>query len=128
MGDGWLFGLVNQPARSLDLNICDLSICNVLQTLQFCYVDTMTTVSDIIDSVNYAWAKFDHVQLEKAFCTLTMVFECVILNHGSNDYALPHLDKDAIIRREGIVGVRAHARQASQTAIDIVVEFFGENI
>ena len=34
---GILFELVNQPARSPDLNICDLSICNVLQNFQWQY-------------------------------------------------------------------------------------------
>ena len=36
--------------------------------------------------------------------------------------------KDAILSREGVLGVRLRARQASQAAIDIVAEFFGENI
>ena len=87
----------------------------------------MKNVSDIIDSVNHAWTEFDHIKLEKAFCTLTMVYECVIESYGSNYYVLPHLGKDAILKNEGVHALRLQARQASDTAIDIVTGYYNES-
>ena len=48
----------------------------------------------------------------------------VILHYGENDYNLPHINKNAIIRDKGILALRARARQASETAVDAVMEFF----
>ena len=41
---------------------------------------------------------------------------------------LPHFGKDAILARDGILAHRMQACQASQTAIDIVMESFLGNI
>lgn len=68
----------------------------------------MRSVNDIIDSVDFAWSQFDHLQLEKACCTVNTVYDIVILNHGSNTYVLPHMGKDTILKNEGVfTNVRA---------------------
>jgi len=84
----------------------------------------MRNVTDIINSVNDAWGRFNYVQLEKAFCTLTMVYDAIICCQGDNNYVLPHLGKDTILREEGVFSLRAQARQASPMAVDYTMEFF----
>ena len=98
------------------------------------YVGSIKNVNDIINSVNDAWGCFDHAKLEKAFCSLNMVFDAVIVNYCENTYALPHLGKDAILRTEGILAMREKARQASEIAVGTEIrgwisswETFGNN-
>ena len=76
--------------------------------------------------MNHAWAQFYHRQLEKAFCTLQTIFETVILCNGGNVYKIPHLGKDAIWNRDGVHTLREWASQASQEAVDVVNQIFGE--
>ena len=123
---GIRFNLVCQPARSPDMNICDLSICIVLQVLQRKYHGQLQNHGDIIAGVNFAWNSFTHIQLEKAFCSLQTIFDEVIKSEGQNTYKIPHINKDAIWNRYGIFTLRARAEQASQEAIDIATEIFGE--
>ena len=120
------FNLVCQPARSPDFNICDLSICNVLQILQWSYDGQLRNEGDVIAAVNHAWASFTHFQLEKAFCKLQTVFDEVIKCGGGNCYKLPHIGKDAIWKNYGVFVLRARAEQASQEACDMVRDVFGE--
>ena len=84
----------------------------------------MKNAASAIESVGFAWVEFNHIQLEKAFCTLNCIFEEVILNYGENTYTLPHFRKDAILKRDGILSLRSQARQAPRTAVDIVMKFF----
>ena len=118
--------LINQPACSPDFNICDLSICNVLQCGQWKYGGHFHNIRDVITAVNHAWATFTHKQLEKAFCTLQTVFDAVIRVNGGNCYKLPHIGKDAIWNNYGVYTLCARAKQASQEACDLVKEVFGE--
>ena len=83
---GFSFKLVNQPARSPDLNICDLCISNVLQSLQWQYNGQLKNIEDVLSAVTYAWEQFNNVQLEKSFCTLQTVFEEVIKCQGGSLY------------------------------------------
>ena len=55
---------------------------------------------------------------------LAIRFDAVILHYGENSYEFPHLGKEAILRTEGILAMREQARQASELAVDIVMEFF----
>ena len=86
----------------------------------------MKNVSDVLDSIQGAWNAFSDVQLEKAFCTLNLVFEQVVLHYGDNCYALPHINKAAIWKKDGVSVL--HACQASRTNQTIVMEFFLGNI
>ena len=79
---------------------------------------------DILQSVQAAWNAFSHVQLEKAFCSLNLCYEEVILHYGDNSFNIPHIGQDAIIEEDGILALRARARQASEAAISSVMEFF----
>ena len=116
----------NQPARSPDFNICDLSICNVLQTLQWKYGGPSRNEGDVITAVNHTWNSFLHYQLEKAFCTLQTIFDAVIKQQGGNCYKIPHIGKDAIWRNYGVFVLRSRAEQASQEACDLVSDVFGD--
>ena len=71
---------------SPDCNICDLSICNLLQTLQRKHHGHLNTAYGIIQAVSHAWQTFGDLQLEKSFCTLQRVYEEIILCNGDNTY------------------------------------------
>ena len=101
---------------------------NVLQTLQMSYPDIMHTEGDVIKAVNDAWLRFDHRQLEKAFCSLALVWDEVIINYGSNQYQMPHLGKDGIWKAEGVHVLRELACITSPQAVLIATEFFENNI
>ena len=86
----------------------------------------MRTVKDIILSVQDAWARFNHYQLERAFCTLQTDFEEIVITYGENMYEIHHMNKDGIWAREGAHSLRERAQTASQTAIEAVYSFFEE--
>ena len=51
-----------------------------------------------------------------------MVFDTIILNYGSDIYVLPHLGKDAILKKDGVFVLREQACQASDMAIEIFAD------
>ena len=122
------FNLINQPPRSPDCNICDLSICNVLQTIQQKFHGHLDTPDGIIQAVNHAWLTFEHLQLEKSFCTLQRVHEEIILSSCDNTYVLPHMGKDKIIQEHGIHYFRIRARHASAQAIQKKQDLVGNPV
>ena len=82
-------------------------------------------VQHIIHAVNYAWGRFNHEQLEKAFCTLQTVIEEIIKCQGGSQYKILHIKKDAIWNEHGIHFLHEQAERASQEAVDIVEKVFG---
>ena len=69
---------------------------------------------------------FFHYELEKAFCSLALVWDAVILNYGQNDFQMPHLGKDGIWKNEGVHALRKHAHHASPQAVALTTEFVEE--
>ena len=81
---GFLFNLVNQPARSPDMNIFDLSVWNVLQYLSWQYNGHLRNIEDVLNAFHHSWDQFCHTQLEKSFCILQTVFDKVIKCQGGS--------------------------------------------
>ena len=86
--------LIQQPARSPDLNVLDLGFFNSLQSITNRL--TPKTLQDLIKGVLEEFQAYDATKLNKIFLSLQAC--CLeIMNHsGGNKYKLPHLHKDMV--------------------------------
>ncbi|KAF0704028.1 hypothetical protein AaE_015142 [Aphanomyces astaci] len=86
--------VVNQPPNSPDFNVLDLGFFNSIQSLQ--YQKATRSIEELIDAVESAFYELPADTLAKTFViTLQNVMEKSIEIHGSNEYKLPHMRKDA---------------------------------
>ncbi|KAF0703262.1 hypothetical protein AaE_015466 [Aphanomyces astaci] len=85
----------NQPPNSPDFNVLDLGFFNSIQSLQ--YQKSTRTIEELIDAVETSFYELPVDTVSKTFITLQKVMEKCIEIHGSNDYKLPHMKKDAMI-------------------------------
>ena len=44
------------------------------------------------------YVDFDSMKLEKSWVTLQSCMDCILINNGDNDYKIPHMNKDKLIR------------------------------
>ena len=58
--------------------------------------------------------------LEKSWITLASILDMVVQVNGNNDYTIPHMNKDSIIRQHGRLPARLWA---SKTTVDICKEW-----
>lgn len=93
---GWKITFENQPPRSPDFNVPDLGFFNSLQTLQ--YKKRMFNINELIDAVQTAYKELEPVTIDKCFLTLQSVMEATMLDRGGNNFKVPHLKKDSLIR------------------------------
>jgi hypothetical protein len=87
--------LVYQPSQSPDMNICDLSFFPAIQSLYY-KTPGVDTVNRLIAAVEEAFTNFDPCLLNRAFLTLFMNYNQILLNEGGNNYKLPHMGKEAL--------------------------------
>jgi hypothetical protein len=93
----WNMKLLTQPARSPDLNINDLSFFAALQAAQWAR-GCSNNMNEHIAMVEAAYNEFDEWKLEKAWVTMGTCMEKIIERQGDNDYNIPHIGKDKMIR------------------------------
>ena len=96
--DGWNIKLVNQPAQSPDVNVCDLGVFNSIQAAK--YRSPTPNISSLVTVVLEAFQQIKVETLDNIFHTLFHVFECIIANDGHNHFRIPHQGK-AKKRRAG---------------------------
>jgi hypothetical protein len=87
--------IANQPPNSPDFNVLDLGFFNSIQSLQ--HQKSTRSIEELIDAVQSAFYEMPVATLSKTFITLQKVMERSIEMHGSNNYVLPHMRKDAVI-------------------------------
>ena len=117
--------LIQQPPNSPDLNVLDLGYFNAIQSLQ--QKQRMNNIDELVDVVENSFAGLHQKTLNKVFLTLQKVMELVILNDGCNQYKLPHLKKDALLRQGTLpvsLPVTAELREKIESleAVDEAVE------
>ncbi|KAF0705951.1 hypothetical protein AaE_014312, partial [Aphanomyces astaci] len=88
--------IANQPANSPDFNVLDLGFFNSIQSLQ--HQKCTRTIEELIDAVETAFYELPVDTLSKTFITFQKVLEKSIEIQGSNDYKLPHMNKDTTIK------------------------------
>ena len=89
--DGWDIRLMNQPARSPDVNVLDLGYFASIQSLQ--YREATPDIQSLVVAVEKSYASLSPTKLDDTFMTLQKVLECIIKYGGGNEYAIPHMNK-----------------------------------
>ena len=115
----WNFNLVTQPARSPDLNINDLGFFRALQTAYW-ELGFATDAASLIANVEKAFNEYDPRTLEKNWVTLASVIDEILKCDGSNDYKIPHMNKDRILRETGALPLHL---EASDLAVEKAEQF-----
>jgi hypothetical protein len=123
---GWNITLTGQPANSPDTNINDLGFFRALQSCQWDNVEEARDDKDgLILAVTEAFESFEPRLLDYTFLTLQTCLEQIILSHGDNIYAIPHMRKEHL-EQEEMLPVRV---KASSHAVEIAYSFLaGEDL
>ena len=96
----WNITLENQPAHSPDTNILDLGFFRSLQADQW-KQPRPNDINGLIGVVERAYDDFQPIRIDKTFVTLSTCLNEIISSDGDNTYRIPHIGKDAIIKRDG---------------------------
>ena len=116
----WNIRLLTQPAKSPDLNVLDLSFFRALQSSQWSS-GYQRTIEGLIRQVETAYANFEPRKIDKGFLTLQTCMEEILKIHGANDYEVPHMGKDAMLRA-GVLPTRVEATDRAIEVIQMVME------
>ncbi|XP_021732037.1 uncharacterized protein LOC110698828 [Chenopodium quinoa] len=94
--DGFNIQFIYQPAQSPDLNVLDLGLFNVIQSIQ--YQSFPKNLGELVDRVKEAYGLFNPVLNKYSWITLQCFME-EILNHlGGNNFTPPHKGKKRLER------------------------------
>ncbi|XP_021752866.1 uncharacterized protein LOC110718342 [Chenopodium quinoa] len=88
---GFNIQFVFQQAQSLDMNVLDLGLFNVIQSLQ--YQSFPQTLDDLIKEVEIAFKGFDLELNKYSWITLQSCMVEVLRRKGGNNYTIPHMKK-----------------------------------
>ena len=93
--------MTGQPANSPDTNINDLIFFRALQARQWNSVENAREDPyGLILAVTTAFQEFEPRLLKYNFLTLQTCLEQIILSHGDNIYAIPHMGKERLDNME----------------------------
>lgn len=90
----------NQPPNSPDTNLLDLGFFRAIQSLQW-KQEPARSIQGLIDNVNKAFSDYEDNKLSKMWLTHQTVCDEILKANGDNDFTIPHVGKDAIVRKEG---------------------------
>ena len=85
-----------QPPQSPDLNILDLGLFNALQA-QY-YNEAPKDSIEIITMVQKTYDEYPANKINRLWVTLQSIYNCIIENHGDNNYKIPHMNKERLER------------------------------
>jgi hypothetical protein len=88
--------LYTQPSNSPDTNINDLGFFRALQSEY--YKMTPGNAGQIIQCVLQAYNAYDKHKINRIWLSLMGSLNEIIIHHGNNDYKIPHMGKDRLIR------------------------------
>ncbi|KAI5385521.1 hypothetical protein KIW84_072209 [Lathyrus oleraceus] len=94
---GFDIRLICQPPNSPDLNILDLGFFSAIQALQ--QKNATKTVDELIQVVQNSYDAFSSVDSNKIFLTLQSCMIEIMKVRGSNNYKIPHIKKDVMLRQ-----------------------------
>ncbi|XP_021727169.1 uncharacterized protein LOC110694301 [Chenopodium quinoa] len=86
---GFNIQLVFQPAQSPDLNVLDLGLFKVIQSLQ--YQSFPKKIEELIEKVYEAYEWFDPILNKYTWITLQSVMKMILEKEGGNNFNLPHM-------------------------------------
>ncbi|XP_021762524.1 uncharacterized protein LOC110727264 [Chenopodium quinoa] len=88
---GFNIQLIFQPAQSPDLNVLDLGLFKVIQSLQ--YQSFPTNIEELIEKVYEAYEWFDPILNKYTWITLQSVMKMILEKEGGNNFNPPHMGK-----------------------------------
>lgn len=94
--DGFDIRLCCQPANSPDMNVLGLGFFRAIDSIQ--HQEAPTTIEDFILAVENAFQTFPSEELNNVFLTLQSCMIEVMKNSGDNNYRIPHMNKQKLMR------------------------------
>ena len=85
-----------QPPNSPDLNVLDLGFFRAIQSLQ--YQEAPKTIDELVYAVEKSFEELSSSNLNHIFLTLQVCMIEVIKVYGGNNYKLPHMGKNQLMR------------------------------
>ena len=89
--------LYTQPANSPDLNLNDLGFFNALQS--YYYQRCPSNAMEPIDMVKECYNEYPANKINRIWLTLQSCLNEIIINHGGNQYKIPHMNKERLERQ-----------------------------
>ena len=121
----WAIKLVTQPAQSPDTNHLDLSFFRSLQSRQWDHGFALE-IDGLVAQVRRAYTEFPPRKIDFGFLTLQSCLEEILVSHGDNEYKIPHMRKERLLR-DGVLPLRIPASaQACLVAREVMGELDGD--
>ncbi|XP_021741923.1 uncharacterized protein LOC110708123 [Chenopodium quinoa] len=120
--DGFNIQFIYQPAQSPDLNVLDLGLFNVIQSIQ--YQSFPKNLMELIENVKEAYDLFNPVLNKHCWITLQCCMEKILNHFGGNHFTPPHKGKKRL-ERLGLLPEVLHVdRTVVQQAVDHLNNMF----
>ncbi|XP_021727177.1 uncharacterized protein LOC110694311 [Chenopodium quinoa] len=115
--NGFNIQFIFQPAQSLDLNVLDLGLFNVIQSIQ--YQPFPKNLGELIEKVTKAYDLFNSMLNKHCWITLQCCME-EILNHlGGNNFTPPHKGKKRLER----IGMLPEQLEVDKNVVQQAVDY-----
>ncbi|KAH7835801.1 hypothetical protein Vadar_029964 [Vaccinium darrowii] len=95
-GGGFDIRLSLQPPSSPDMNVLDLGFFREIQSLQ--HQEAPTTIDELVSAVDKSFEEQSSQSLNQVFLSWQACMVEVMKNFGGNNYKLPHMGKDRLLR------------------------------
>ncbi|MCH87977.1 transposase [Trifolium medium] len=96
--DGFDIRLMRQPPNSPDMNVLDLGLFRSLSAQQ--EKENLKTIDELLPAVEKAFEEYEPTKINRIFLTLQSCMIEVMKIRGSNIYKIPHMQKEALERRD----------------------------
>ena len=110
----WDIKLLTQPAQSPDTNLLDLSFSRALQSSQWDH-GFANEINGLVAQVTRAYCDFPPRKIDFGFLTLQSCLEQILICNGDNNYKVPHMGKECLLRD----GMLPLCIRASATALSV---------
>ncbi|XP_021762409.1 uncharacterized protein LOC110727159 [Chenopodium quinoa] len=94
--EGFNIQFIYQPAQSPDLNVLDLGLFNVIQSIQ--YQSFPKNLKELIERVTEAYQMFNPELNKQIWISLQCFMEEILINQGGNNFIPPHKGKKRLER------------------------------
>ncbi|XP_027169562.1 uncharacterized protein LOC113769299 [Coffea eugenioides] len=94
--EGFDIRLSFQPPNSPDMNVLDLGYFRAIQSLQ--HQEAPNSIDELISAVEKSFDELSSESLNNVFLTLQLCMLEVMKNCGGNNYKVPHIGKQRLIR------------------------------
>jgi hypothetical protein len=112
-----------QPPQSPDLNINDLSFFASVQSLYYKQTEVqITSIETLIEAMDYTYAQFNPIKLNRAYLTLFTNYNAIIQSDGKNNYKIKHMSKE-MLERKGLLPTKMVVQRFPELQLRDIIEF-----